>query len=311
MPRVPTVIRVFAKILEPGYSTGAERIACGPRRAAMRPNIPRTLETDMKENKRTALVQILSLAAAGTMAFGCSSSTTSTGTGGSGGNHATGAGGTGAGGSGTGPTAGAGGSGTVAACAAAPSSGLIADFMGDGGIEIVGGLSTYPSGSTAIPAYTAGNGSLMITENAADSTKIQYVGTVLFFNNCVDASAFSGVQFTLSGSFTGCTIQYSTNDEQHDDMTTDPKGTCTLGTMCYSPQAQITAVTTTDTVIMEPFITTPGGDPLAATDPTKLTGIQWQFTIPAAADGGTSSAADGGASSCMANLTIKDVKFYH
>ena len=130
------------------------------------------------------------------------------------------------------------------------------------------------------------------------------MGTVLYFNTCIDASAFSGIQYDISGSTTGCTIQYSANDAPHDDHTSDPKGTCTLGSgMCYSPQAALAAPTSTVATIMEPWITTAGGSPSQVLDPTQLTGIQWQFTIPAA--------ADGGANTCMASLKITNVKFYH
>ena len=118
------------------------------------------------------------------------------------------------------------------------------------------------------------------------------------------ASAFTGVEFTLTGSVAGCSIQYSTNDVQHDDMSTDPKGSCTLGSACYSPQAAITTVPTTATPVKEPFITTAGGNPSAPTNPSMLTGIQWQFTIAPAAEGGAPV-------SCVSDLKITDVQFYH
>src|SRR6185437_7391876 len=114
------------------------------------------------------------------------------------------------------------------------------DFMGDAGIEIMGGISTYTG--TGKPTYTIADNALTVTENFASAAAPDYVGTVLYFNTCIDASAFSGVQFDVSGSVTGCTIQYSSNDAPHDDMGSDPKGTCTLGTgMCYSPQAAVAA----------------------------------------------------------------------
>jgi len=42
-----------------------------------------------------------------------------------------------------------------------------------------------------------------------------------------------------------------------------------------------------------------GGSPNEPVDPTQLTGIQWQFTIPTT---GTS---------CDADITIKNVKFFN
>jgi len=185
---------------------------------------------------------------------------------------------------------------TAANTNTAPSDGLIADFASaDAGIEIMGGTSTY-SGDGA-PTATITDGALHITENRAATTAPQYVGAVLYFNNCVDASAFTGVQFTISGSITGCTMQYSTNYSAADDATTDTKGSCTLGSgNCYSPQTTITtSITTTDTQVQVPWAKT-GGAPSGPVDPKTLTGIQWQFTIQT----GT----------CVADIMVKNVKFY-
>jgi len=260
----------------------------------------------------------------------CSSSSSSNGAGGSpsvGGSSATGGsgtsssstgvGGSGVGGSGTsssgsggassaGGSTGVGGGTAVTGCNAAntntaPSDGLIADFASaDAGIEIMGGTTTY--GGTGAPTIAIAGGALNITENAAATAAAQYVGAVLYFNNCVDASAFTGVQFTISGSMTGCAnLKYSTNYTGTDDVGSDSKGSCTLGNgKCYSPQKDVsTSITSTDTQVQVPWATT-GGSPSGPVDPKTLTGVQWQFQIDAATTG-----------TCVANLTIKDVKFYH
>ncbi|HVV52309.1 MAG TPA: hypothetical protein VHO06_21760 [Polyangia bacterium] len=254
----------------------------------------------MTDFRKLAFVGLLSLGLASVGTAGCSSSSGSTGTGGSGGAHTSGTGGSST--TGTGGTTGSGGGGGAAsACTPAPADGVIADFAGDAGVEIMGGVTTY--GGNAQPNYTISGGTLNVMENFAATASPQYVGTVLYFNNCIDASAFSGVEFDFGGTISGCTIQYSSNDVPHDDMGTDKKGTCTLGTACYSPQASITTVSATAAQVQEPWITTAGGNPSAVLDPKQLTGIQWQFTIPAAADGGTASA-------CMANLNISQIKFY-
>jgi len=257
----------------------------------------------MNEIRKRAFVGIVGLVSAGLFSVGCSSSNSSTdgGTGAAGhvGGGTTGSGGTNGGGGSTGAGGGA------VACAAAPTNGLIADFMGDGGIEIVGGLSTY-SGINQ-PSYTVTSGNLNVMETAQPAATPQYLGAVLYFNNCVDASAFSGVEFMLGGSFSclGGSIQYSTNDAPHDDMVTDPKGKCTLGTgNCYSPQVAITTIMSNAVQMQEAWVTTAGGAPSLPIDPTQLTGLQWQFTIPAAGDAGAAAA-------CMASLNISDVKFYH
>src|SRR5665213_3040859 len=242
----------------------------------------------MTEIRKRAFVGIVGLVSAGLFSLGCRSSSSTPGTGGTSGHAGTTgstAGTTGSGGGTTGSAGATGTGGATAACVTASSSGLIADFMGDGGIEVVGGLSGY--GGVAMPTFTTTNNTLEIMENNPAGASPQYVGTCLYFNNCVNASAFTGVKFNLGGSYSGCTLQFSINDVQHDDMVTDPKGTCTLGTMCYSPQASITTVMSNAVPVMEPFITTAGGNPSAPTDKSMLTGIQWQFTIAPAGDGGT------------------------
>jgi hypothetical protein len=246
---------------------------------------------------------------------GCSSSGTSGGTGGAGGSGSTG-GKTGAGGSSTtgagGSSTGAGGGGgmlgsTTANTMTAPTSGLVADFMGDGsaGVEIMGGVSAY--GGTAGPTATTNGTNLHIVENAPSMSGPQYVGTVLYFSGCVDASGFAGVQLALTGTMTGCTMQFSINDSEHGDSVTtpvqDPKASGPAG--AYAPQLGV--ATPFPATLMVPFAGTgapTGGMPATAIDPAKLTGIQWQFTIAPTADGGT-------ASNCTADLTIDDVKFYH
>jgi hypothetical protein len=142
-------------------------------------------------------------------------------------------------------------------------------------------------------------------------TAAQYVGLVIYFNgnaagtDCIDAHTYTGVQFDLKGTITGCTIQYSTNDSAHTDMVAqsmDPKAGGPA--MSYSPQATLTAaqITTGGMTIMMPFTGTgapSGGMPATPINPAKLEGIQWQFTIPAA-----------GTAPCAASLTVDNVKFY-
>ena len=45
-----------------------------------------------------------------------------------------------------------------------------------------------------------------------------------------------------------------------------------------------------------------GGVPDTTVDNGHITGVQWQFTIPPAGDGGPDS--------CIANINISNVKFY-
>jgi hypothetical protein len=188
----------------------------------------------------------------------------------------------------------------------APADGLIADFKdAGGGIEISGGIVTYAAPKVAglgSANYTTTGGALNITVNAALVSKPQFLGVVVAFDKCIDASAFTGVQFTISGSFSGCTLQYATSDVEHQDMTwrSGPAG-------AYPPHDRIAVdeMTATPRTIKAPFaVTDVQGSPAPSLDPTKLISTQWQFTVPVAAEGETDNPM------CTASVTIDNVKFY-
>jgi hypothetical protein len=194
----------------------------------------------------------------------------------------------------------------------APASGLIADFMsGDGGLTVAGGLTTY--GGIAAPTYLVNPGSVEIMEGiAASPSGPQYAGFVLFFNNCVNACPFKGVSFSIKGSISGCTMQFSSNfteDVCNDGTTnTDPKGSYKYdaGTSCpaYSPQLNLKNISSTAQTIQVAFDDAMliGGVPETTVDNGHLTGVQWQFTVP--------QAGDADAAPCVADITLSNVKFY-
>ncbi len=178
----------------------------------------------MKDLKHASLIAVMLLGA-----VGCSSSGGSTGTGGKSGGTGGGPGSGGHGGS-----AGSGGGGKACGgpavapdagvCQQAPCDGLIADFSSaDAGIPIIGGLTTW-SGILK-PTYTVDNGVLNIMEDVTQADHPQYLGTTLYFNNCIDASAFQGVQFKISGSISAaCQLIFGANDVAHDDQYVGPQG---------------------------------------------------------------------------------------
>ncbi len=256
----------------------------------------------MKDVKQVSWLGALVLLGAGALSIGCSSSN---GGGGTGGGSATG----GSGGKGHGGAGGKACGGPPPAsidagvCQQAPCDGVIATFSGsDGGIPIMGGVTTW--GGILKPTYTIENGTLNIMETASQSSAPQYLGTTLYFNYCVDASQFSGVQFKVSGSVSAaCHLIFGANDVVHDDKSTDKKGTCDAGSSCYSPNMMVAGtVSNTPTVVQEPWIMG-SSVPEAPLDPSRLVGVQWQFTIDPTPDGGTPG-------TCTAELHISDVKFY-
>jgi hypothetical protein len=274
----------------------------------------------MTDIRKLAFVGLMSLGLATVGSAGCSSSSSS-GTGGS-----TGTGGTGTGTGGTshtggttgtgtgGTTSGTGGAaGSTLGCAAsdAPASAEIASFAtADGGISPMFGTFTY--GDTPKPTFTNGTGSLTVSDTVQTTSKAHYQGFGLYLNgnsagtDCVDGHTYTGVQFDISGSLTGtgCTMQFSILDSEHADITasTDPKSAGPAGS--YAPQLQITSaqLTSTLTTIKVPYTTPSGGSPSSAVDTTKLTGVQWQLSVPVA--------SDGGATECDWSITLANVKFY-
>jgi len=202
---------------------------------------------------------------------------------------------------------GAGGGCNVSNTLASPASGLIADFAdADGGIEIMGGVFDYGTGSEDIgrPTTSMDSGSLHVTENQAATDVPQYVGVFMYFLQCVDASAFSGVKFTVSGSFSGCSMQIFACDSAHFDAGSGAAlATGTPGS--YQPQFGVDSsqVSLAPQTLVVPFTSQVGGSPATPLDPATLIGMDWQFTIDAAAAGS-------GAPGCVADLTIDDVTFY-
>lgn len=188
----------------------------------------------------------------------------------------------------------------------APADGLIADFMGEsGGIEITGEMVTFSAptiNGPGSPTYAIDGGTLHIGENAPVTSGARYLGVILSFDGCVDASAFSGVQFSISASpLDGCTMAYATGDVAHQSKTSGLPY-ATGSTTAYPPAAPVAPEQTPATWMM-PFVGGPtGGSPATPVDTTKLTFVMWEFVVAAGTVGGSTS--------CAADVSIDDMKFY-
>jgi len=181
---------------------------------------------------------------------------------------------------------------------AAPTDGLIADFTEtDAGINMMGGAPyVYPPGSGSAPTYATTGGSLQLTVNAPATSQAQFLGVIIGPEiDCIDATAFSGVQFSISGAFSGCTFQYASADDEH-------RASSAAGH--YQPKTQIATsqLSTTPQTLKMPFSDQVGGNPATPIDKSQLVGIFWEFDV--APITGTAP------SSCVADITIDDVKFY-
>ena len=158
-----------------------------------------------------------------------------------------------------------------------------------------------------VPTVDTSGGNLAITlATGAPSTMYPFAYVGLPFNSCADASAYTGVTFTASGTLnTGCTIQFSVVDKEH--STVANTGTCnpTTSTGCYA-SAKIFTLPSTPTPVTIKFTDQTGGGSgdnatAAAVDPTEILNVQWQLNVP------TGDASGG----CTGNVVIDDISFSH
>ena len=107
-------------------------------------------------------------------------------------------------------------------------------------------------------------------------------GGVAFEAGCLDASAFTGIQFTAavaSGSMTGCSYQLQLQTFEQRPTTQNPPGGCDINTTsCYGfpAAANLPAASTditTPTLVSLPF-TSFGASMMPA--PAQIVGLQWQ-----------------------------------
>jgi len=240
----------------------------------------------------------------------CGSSSPASGTGGSGGSGpggtAAGAGGTAGGGAG-GATAGPG-----CSTSAAPTAALIADFSEADGAPVVfdegvpGGIvASSSSTETPPPSPMVEQGAWAIDYYGTGGAETRLVQVGIYFSQpnaaCVDAHTYSGIEFKIGGTIVGCTLQLVVGDSETTSNTDDPmRGGCTTGA-CLPASVPVTLAATPQ-VTKVAWSQLSGGAPSGPIDPTKLTSVAWQVTMPAVPDGGPAG--------CEAHFTLDDVEFY-
>jgi hypothetical protein len=168
-------------------------------------------------------------------------------------------------------------------------------FCGAGGVR--GRLFSFggPGSSTGAASVDAAAQNLDLKV-----TVTSWAGGGVIFESCVNAAAFTSVQFTatlVSGSLSGCTwqVQLQTQDQRASTDTDPSGGTCTSNCYAY-PAAGLAAPGAGGTTYTKAF--TQFNDPSASQIPmeTQVVGVQWQVT--AASSQG-----------CSAELRIDDVSF--
>jgi hypothetical protein len=107
---------------------------------------------------------------------------------------------------------------------------------------------------------------------------------------CLDASAYTGVRFTITGDLGTCALSFVAVPA--DKNAVGYGGACTAAS-CWSPASGPFGVGTTTV----PFVELNGGSPPGPVDPSRLLDLQWQMNVP----------TDGVTMPCIANFTISDI----
>jgi len=121
------------------------------------------------------------------------------------------------------------------------------------------------------------------------------VGFIFQAPRCVDASAYTGIRFTLAGDLGTCDVNFRL-DPSNDVMALGGGGlgACTAS-YCGEPLSGSLSIGTTVLTFDDFF----GGVPFPALDPSALIGLAWGFHAP----------SDGRTAPCKASFTISDVSF--
>jgi len=130
---------------------------------------------------------------------------------------------------------------------------------------------------------------------AAGPNHFPFNGFALYFNGpaCVDASAYTGVSFALTGDLGGCTLLFSFSYADDLAASVEPtRGLCT-DSNCYPSEYAIDVSATS--VNFSDAQSVPGM-PVSPVNIQKLIGVQWELVPP-------------GDTSCTASFTVADVKF--
>jgi hypothetical protein len=146
--------------------------------------------------------------------------------------------------------------------------------------QLTGGTSRYHGPNDTDLTATAESGSLRLTGTI---TATGYVGVVFWFGPCVDASAFTGITFSVGGTTGGAVMKAQI--QTHEDYPVDvanSKGGCSFTncdqrfTECAGPTYQLVVPVTPEPVDL-PWSSFAGGTPTPEVTPAGLVGLQYQL----------------------------------
>jgi len=175
-----------------------------------------------------------------------------------------------------------------------PTDPLLADFSVDGQWGTTGPLVGSPfayggakmtgtmKSSMVSDSIMGGHFALTGVVVAAD-----YSGAGLAFGTCADASAYSGVQFTVDGAADGCDFLFmvQTFEEQAANNHGGCNANADAGISCFKfPQIKLASTSGTMTVLWSDLANT--GIPVSPDDiKTRIVGLQWQFQATGSGNG--------------------------
>jgi hypothetical protein len=189
---------------------------------------------------------------------------------------------------------------------AAPQNALISDFSDAAPAapipfgtvpSLTGGTFSYAAPGLNAPELTLTSGAngtaalhVAVHTLVAPDPSSNYFGFGLYFDSCVDASAYDSIQFTLSGDLGDCDVRFAPTSSENVSIADDPRGACTLAS-CFPPAYPVSSSGTTRVRFADLL----GGSP-GLISAASLIGVQWQMNAP-----------DG--SACGADFSIDDVTF--
>ena len=171
---------------------------------------------------------------------------------------------------------------------------------------MVGGTFTYPQGGGLPPPSLSmeprgADQALRVMAKPGKPINSQAAGLGVGIGwgatdgQCLDATGYSGVRFTIQGTLGTCQLLVGVNFSRDLDARLNAAGTCLSGSPCYGPA---TGILTPNTGTLEArFADMTGGSPVNRVDVTTLSGVIWALLAP----------LDG---SCDASFTIDDVRFF-
>jgi hypothetical protein len=156
--------------------------------------------------------------------------------------------------------------------------------------DLTGGTSKYNGRDVAQPTVELVGGDLHITAtvppytpDVADDAE-NFSGLVFWFGPCINASAFGGVSFTVSGTLPGAALKLQVQtSENYPADPANTKGSCIFDncderwSQCKGPDATVIVPAAGEPPVEMTWDAFTAGSPNAGVNATGLVGLQFQF----------------------------------